>query len=88
MPRSKNNLSLASSREPFGKVTELMQVPVAMYEVMLLASEIDDPKARQIVDLMDNTIGVTLDDPEAFVKLRNLAGNGYEIRFSRTENTG
>ena len=57
-----------------------------MYEVMLLASEINHPKAKQIVELMDTTINVTLDDPEAFVKLQNLAGNGYQIRFSRTEN--
>ncbi|MEP7336541.1 MAG: hypothetical protein ABI977_02150 [Acidobacteriota bacterium] len=63
-----------------------MQVPIAMFEVMMLASEMDHPKAKQIVELMDSTINTTLDDPEAFVKLQNLAGNGYRIRFSRTEN--
>lgn len=84
MPRSKSNLSLATSREPFGKVTELMQVPIALFEVLQLAAEIEHPKAKQIVALMDSTINVTLYDPEAFVKLQNLAGNGYQIRFSRT----
>lgn len=55
---------------------------------MQLAAEINHPKAKQIVSLMESTINVTLYDPEAFVKLQNLAGNGYEIRFSRTENAG
>lgn len=82
MPRSKNNLSPATCREPFGKVTELMQVPIAFFEVLSLASEIDNPKARQIEKLMDSVINVTLDDPEALVKLSNMAGNGYAIRFS------
>ncbi len=88
MPRSKNNLSPATCREPFGKVTELMQVPVALFEVMSLASEINDPKAKQIARLMDSVINVTLDDPEALVKLSNMAGNGYSIRFLRTESAG
>ena len=85
MPRSKSNLSLATCREPFGKVTELMQVPIALFEVMALAGEIEGPKAKQIVALMDNVINVTLDDPEALVKLANMAANGYKISFSRTE---
>ena len=88
MPRSKSNLSLATCREPFGKVTELMQVPIALFEVMSLASEIDDPKAKQIVGLMDSVINVTLDDPEALVKLQNAAGNGYQIQFVHAENAG
>jgi hypothetical protein len=63
-----------------------MQVPIALFEVMSLASEIDHPKAKQIVGLMGSIINVTLADSEALVKLSNMAGNGYEIRFSRTEN--
>ncbi|MGH9834946.1 MAG: hypothetical protein ACRD9Y_18150 [Blastocatellia bacterium] len=85
MPRSRNHLSLATSREPFGKVTELFQVPIALFEIAQLASEIDHPKAKQIVSLIDDTINVTLDDPEALVKLSNAAGNGYRIRFSAAD---
>ena len=85
MPHSRNNLSLATCREPFGKVTELMQVPIALFEVLQLASEIDHPKAKQIVSLMDSVINVTLDDPEALVKLRNAAGNGYAVGFLHAE---
>jgi hypothetical protein len=85
MPRSKSNSLALTCREPFGKVTELFQVPIALFEIMALASEINDPKAKQIVGLIDDTIRVTLDDPDALVKLSNMAGNGYEIRFSATE---
>lgn len=85
MPRSKNHLSLATSREPFGRVTDLFQVPIVMFEILQLAGEIEDPKARQIVGLMDDMIRVVLDDPEALVKLSNAAGNGYRIRFSAAD---
>jgi hypothetical protein len=85
MQRSRNHLSLATSREPFGKVTELFQVPIALFEIMALANEIDHPKAKQIVSLIDDTINVTLGDPEALAKLSNAAENGYQIRFSAAD---
>ncbi len=81
MPRSKNHLSLATAREPFGPVTELFQVPIVMFEILQLAGEVDHPKAKQIAALMDDTIKVVLDDPAALVKLSNAAGNGYQIGF-------
>ena len=59
-----------------------MQVPIALFEVLSLASEIDHPKAKQIERLTDSIINVTLDDPDALVKLSNLAGQRYVIRFS------
>jgi len=86
MPVSKKHLSLATCRAPFGKVEELFQVPIAMFEILQLASEINHPKAQQIVRLIDDTIRVTLDDPDALVKLSNMAGNGYQIHFSAAEN--
>ena len=85
MKTSRKALSLATCREPFGKVEELYQVPIALFEMMALADEIDDPKAKQIVALMNDTIAVVLGDPEALVKLSNMAENGYKIRFSATE---
>ncbi len=60
-------------REPFGKVTEMMQVPIALYEILALAGEIDDPKAKQIARLVENVIEVTFDDPEALIKLSSPA---------------
>jgi hypothetical protein len=85
MPRSKDHLSLATSREPFGRVTELFHVPIALFEALALASEIKDPKAGLIITLIDGIISVTLDDPEALAKLSNAAGNGFKIRFSAAE---
>ena len=55
---------------------------------MSLGSEIDDPKAKQIVGLMDSLINLTLDDPEALVKLQNVAGNGYQIQFLHAGSAG
>ena len=66
-------------------MTELFQVPVAMFEILHLAREINDPKAQQISSLIDDSIKVTLDDENALVKLSNAAGIGYEIRFSATD---
>lgn len=81
MSRSKNSSSAATSREPFGMVTELMQVPIVLYEILSLASEIDDPKARQIAKLTENVIEVTLDDPESLVKLLTASSGRSEIQF-------
>ena len=78
MPRSKNSSSAVTCREPFGKVTELMQVPIALYEILSLASEIDDPKARLIAKLAENVIEVTLDDPEGLVKISNMTQEDRE----------
>lgn len=65
-----------------GKGRELIQVPIALFEVVSLASEINDPKAKQIEKLMDSVINVTIDDPEALVKLSQMAEKGYVVRFS------
>lgn len=65
-----------------------MQVPIALFEALALASEIDHPKAKQIAGLMDDVINVTLADAEALVKLSNAAQNGYAIRFSHPESAG
>lgn len=65
-----------------GKGMELIQVPIALFEVLSLASDINDPKAKQIAKLMDSVINVTLDNPEALVKLSEMAEKGCAIRFS------
>lgn len=71
MPRSKSNSSIATCREPFGKVTELMQVPIALYEILALAGELDDLKATQIAKLTENVIDLVLADPDSLVNLSN-----------------
>lgn len=59
MQPSRNKSSRNSSRVPFGPVQDLTQVPVAFYEVLNLALEIKDDKARQIETLMKDIIRVT-----------------------------
>lgn len=58
----KSNLS-ANSREPFGAVERLDQVPVALYEILVLASELDGEKARTIESLTRSVIKATIGRP-------------------------
>ncbi|MCI0337835.1 MAG: hypothetical protein L0226_09675, partial [Acidobacteria bacterium] len=60
MSNSKRKLSLAGSREPFGKVTSLEQIPSALFEILCLARELKTPKGDQIVSLVDDVITVAL----------------------------
>jgi len=85
MSNSKPKLSLAGSREPFGKVTSLEQIPSALFEILCLARELKTPKGDQIAGLVDDVITVALNDPEAWIKLENMAANGYQVGFFRQE---
>jgi len=58
-----------SIREPFGPVTELIQVPVALFEVLGLATEGNSQRAAT---LMEDIIKVTLSDPDAWQKIGAL----------------
>src|SRR5215831_15116088 len=81
MSNSKRKLSLVGSREPFGKVTTLEQIPSAMFEILCLAREIKTPKGDQIANLVNDVITVALDDPEAWLKLENISASGYRTVF-------
>ena len=85
MSNSKHKLSLAGSREPFGKVTSLEQIPSALFEILCLAREMKTPKGDQVAGIMDGVISVALADPEAWIKLENMAANGYRVGFFRQE---
>lgn len=86
MSSTKRRPSLAgSSREPFGKVTRLEQIPTALFEILALATEIDTTGGRTIKILVDGVIDVALADPEAWIKIQKMAANGYKIAFSRQE---
>jgi hypothetical protein len=61
--------SSQSIREPFGPVTELIQVPVALFEILGLATE---GNSQRVVTLMKDVIKVTLADPEAWQKIGAL----------------
>jgi hypothetical protein len=85
MSNSKPKLALASSREPFGKVTSLEQIPSVLFELLWLSREIADPKGKQIAGLVDDVITVALADPEAWLKIEQMAENGSWAAFSRLE---
>ena len=63
------NSSSQSIREPFGPITELIQVPVALFEILGLSTEGDSQK---VATLMKDIIKVTLADPDAWQKIGAL----------------
>jgi hypothetical protein len=56
-----------------------------LFEILCLARELKTPKGDQIAGLVDDVITVALDDSEAWIKLENMAANGYKVGFSRQE---
>jgi hypothetical protein len=85
MSNSKSKLSIVGSREPFGRVTRLEQIPSAMFEILCLARELKTAKGNQIATLVDDVISVALEDPEAWVKFKFLAENEYRKAISGQE---
>lgn len=83
MSSSKRKLSLVGSREPFGRVTALEQIPSVLFEILCLAREIKTPHGEQIARLMDEVIGVALDDPDTWLKFKNLAFEEYQSTIFR-----
>jgi hypothetical protein len=74
MSNSKDKQSLAGSREPFGKVTKLEEIPGVLFEILTLARSIKTAEGKQIASLIDDVITVALGDPETWVKLQNPVG--------------
>jgi hypothetical protein len=77
-----------AGREPYERVTELIDVPIAFLEIVTLAekAEKDDASsARKIKEIMSSVIEVVLSDSESLLKLENLAQSGYKIAFLPTE---
>lgn len=72
MSSSKNKPSLTGSREPFGKVTKLEQIPSAMFEILCLARDLKTPAGDQIARIVDDVITVSLGDAEAWIKLGKM----------------
>ncbi len=73
-------ISEIGSRDPFGRVTRLGQMPSAIFEILCLARELKTPKGDQMDGLpdgrhdsgmIDDVIGVALDNPDALLKFKN-----------------
>lgn len=69
MANTKRNSDASTSREPFGPVTELIQVPLALFEIQALATELENSK---ILDMIKGVIATTLPDPDAWQKIAEL----------------
>jgi hypothetical protein len=60
----------------------LEQAPSAIFEILCLARELKTPKEDQIAVLIDDVIGVTMDDPDAWLKFKNWPPRSTETQFS------
>jgi hypothetical protein len=69
------------SRIPSGRATKLVQIPSAIFEVLCLARELKTPKGDQIAGLIDDVIGVALDDLDAWLKFKNWPPRSTETQF-------
>jgi len=56
-----------------------------MFEILCLAREMKTPKGDKIAGLIDDVIGVALEDPDAWLKFKNLAAEEYRNAISRLE---
>jgi len=56
-----------------------------MFEILCLARELKTLKGDQIARLIDDVIGVALDDPDTWLKFKNLAAEEYRNAISRLE---
>jgi hypothetical protein len=70
MKPSNGNSSLATARAPFAPATRLEHVPIALYEILYLATV---SRPQDIVPLVKSIIAVTQIDAEAFIRLPDVA---------------
>lgn len=70
MKPSSGNSSLATARAPFAPATRLEHVPIALYEVLYLATQ---AQLSDVVSLVKSIITVTQIDSEAFIRLPEVA---------------
>ena len=88
MKHSRTNLLQFADREPYERVTELIDVPIAFLEIVTLAEKAekgDTSSARKIKEIMGSVIEVVLADSDSLLKLEKLAQCGYRIAFFPTE---
>lgn len=57
------------SRAPFEPIRQLLEVPVALFEIRAL---IEEGRLEEAKTLIDSVITTTLADPQAWLKITNL----------------
>jgi hypothetical protein len=81
MRNSKPLRLTSSSKEPYAPISDALQMPIALYEALNLARKIKTDEGAKLTALLNSFIEVILDDPDAIMKLENLAANGYRMAF-------
>lgn len=84
MNSGKSKLS-RKTREPYGKVTEVGQVPIALLEISEIASGInpsDGPislqiKAKSVKNLADSILAITCANPGCLSQMADSREHGY-----------
>ena len=80
--RNSKQLTLTnSSKEPYAPISDALQMPIALYECLDLARKIKTADGAKLKALIASLIDVVLNDPDAIIKLQNLAENGYRMSF-------
>lgn len=70
MASTKSSSEASTSRAPFADVTDLTQVPPALFEIQVLA---ESNRSGHIVPLIRSIIETTLKDPQAWQKVAEMS---------------
>lgn len=70
MASTKSSSEASTSRAPFADVTDLTQVPPALFEIQVLA---ESNRPGHIVPLIRSIIETTLKDPNAWQEIAKMA---------------
>lgn len=70
MQNTKSSSGASTARASCGEVTELLQVPIALAEIELLAAQ---GQSGRIVPIIRSLINTTLQDPDAWRKVASYA---------------
>lgn len=67
MKPSKSNSSISTAKQPYSPATKLLEVPIALYEILDLATR---GQAAAIVPLIESVIEVVQSAPDSLSKLQ------------------
>lgn len=71
-------------REPYGPVSDLVQAPTALIEILMLSDDAakgDVDASGKIKAIIRDVIEVVLGDPEGLLKLEEMRNRGYRLAY-------
>ena len=66
-------------------MTHLFQIPVALYEVLSLVEQVQAEgfdQADKMKELMESIIDTALNDPESWLKIKEMANSGHKVALT------